>query len=333
MRILVIEDETMLRSGIVRGLAKIAGAQVVDAGDLPSALVLVDQATPDVIVSDIDLPGRSGLELLGELGRRGLRTPVIFASGYLRAYRSQIPPNANVEVMEKPVSLDELRAAVMRRGQKHRPSSSEFAPFSVADYLQLAGLGRHSVVVEVERDGVELGNIIVWAGETWSARDQRGKGEEALRRLAFASGTVSRCKTLAEEPKEPRNLPGHWEMVLLEAARQTDELGPEGADSTPNPPISGPLDAAFEAGPPSDADAVPAPAEVPPVSRRAPEDVAFEEAWEDGVEALLHRDYPRALRAFLAARELRPSDTKVHANIRRLDELGIKPDEKAGEPN
>lgn len=335
MRILVIEDEAMLRSGIVRGLAKIAGAQVVDAGDLPSALDLIDRAAPDVIVSDIDLPGRSGLELLGELGRRGLQTPVIFASGYLRAYRSQIPPNANVEVMEKPVSLDELRAAVMRRGQKHRPSSSEFAPFSVADYLQLAGLGRHSVVVEVERDGVEVGNIVVWAGETWSARDQRGKGEEALRRLAFATGTVSRCKTLAEEPKEPRNLPGHWEMVLLEAARQTDELGSSGSvDSTPRAPISGPLEAAPAPTPSPPAPPPPPPAvEPPPVSRRAPEDVAFEEAWEDGIDALLHRDYPRALRAFLAARELRPSDTKVHANIRRLDELGIKPDQKAGEPN
>lgn len=327
MRILVIEDETMLRSGIVRGLAKIAGAQVVDAGDLVHGLALIDAETPDVIVSDIDLPGRSGLELLGELGRRGLRTPVIFASGYLRAYRSQIPPNANVEVMEKPVSLDELRAAVMRRGQKQRQSSSEFAPFSVADYLQLAGLGRHSVVVEVERDGVELGHIVVWSGETWSARDRKGVGEDALRRLAFAKDTVSRCKTLAEEPKEERNLPGHWEMVLLEAARQADERGPslfppDLLTTPPSGPVSEPL-ATTPAPPESRAEAA------PPVSRRAPEDVAFDEAWEDGVEALLTKDYPRALRAFMAARELRPSDTKVAANIRRLEELGIHP----GEPN
>lgn len=316
MRILVIDDEAMLRSGFVRGLSKIPGAEVVEAADLPQALAHLDVGAADVIVSDIDMPGRSGLELLGELGRRGMRTPVIFVSGYLRAYGSQIPPNANVEVMEKPVSLDELRAAVARRAVKARPSG-EFLPFSVADYLQLAGLGRHSVVVEVERDGVTVGQVVVWAGETWSAKDERGRGEEALRRLAFSKGTIARCRTLTDEPKGERDLPGHWEMVLLEAARQADELGV--------------VDESWEAqqsAPPRAPMAAPAPAVVvePPLPRRSPEDVAFDEAWEDGVEALLKRDYPRALRAFIAARELRPSDTKVEANIRRLTELGVRPD-------
>jgi CheY-like chemotaxis protein len=316
VRILVIDDEAMLRSGFVRGLSKIPGAEVVEAADLPQALAHLDVGAADVIVSDIDMPGRSGLELLGELGRRGMRTPVIFVSGYLRAYGSQIPPNANVEVMEKPVSLDELRAAVARRAVKARPSG-EFLPFSVADYLQLAGLGRHSVVVEVERDGVTVGQVVVWAGETWSAKDERGRGEEALRRLAFSKGTIARCRTLTDEPKGERDLPGHWEMVLLEAARQADELGV--------------VDESWEAqqsAPPRAPMAAPAPAVVvePPLPRRSPEDVAFDEAWEDGVEALLKRDYPRALRAFIAARELRPSDTKVEANIRRLTELGVRPD-------
>jgi DNA-binding NarL/FixJ family response regulator len=91
VRILVIDDEAMLRSGFVRGLSKIPGAEVVEAADLPQALAHLDVGAADVIVSDIDMPGRSGLELLGELGRRGMRTPVIFVSGYLRAYGSQIP--------------------------------------------------------------------------------------------------------------------------------------------------------------------------------------------------------------------------------------------------
>lgn len=320
MRILVIDDEAMLRSGFVRGLSKIPGAEVVEAADLPQALAHLDVGAADVIVSDIDMPGRSGLELLGELGRRGMRTPVIFVSGYLRAYGSQIPPNANVEVMEKPVSLDELRAAVARRAVKARPSG-EFLPFSVADYLQLAGLGRHSVVVEVERDGATVGQVVVWAGETWSAKDERGRGEEALRRLAFAKGTIARCRTLTDEPKGERDLPGHWEMVLLEAARQADELGV--VDGSWDVQQSAPVPA--ESSAPAPAPAPPAVAE-PPSPRRSPEDVAFDEAWEDGVEALLKRDYPRALRAFVAARELRPSDTKVEANIRRLTELGVRAD-------
>ncbi len=314
MRILVIEDETMLRTSITRGLSKIVGATVVDAGELDLALVHLDGTPPDVIVSDIDLPNRSGLELLGELGRRGLRVPVIFVSGYLQAYRSQIPPHADVEVMEKPVSLEELRAIVMRRARPSKPSI-ELAPFGVADYLQLAGLGRHSVLLEVEQDGALLGEIVVWCGETWFASDRQGGGEAALKRLAFVKGSSVRCKTLLERPEE-RNLPGHWEMVLLEAARKSDEEAQSG--STTDAEALGELTWGASEAP------QPAPPPLPP--RRAAEDIAFEEAWDEGIDALLSRDYPAALRAFLVAKELKPDDSKVHANIKRLAELGVTHD-------
>lgn len=329
MRILVIEDETMLRSTIARGLSKINGAVVSDAGDLESALALLDGTPPDVIVSDIDLPGRSGLELLGELGRRALRIPVIFVSGYLQAYRSQIPPHANVEVMEKPVSLDELRTAVLRRSPRASRPTIEVAPFSVADYLQLAGIGRHSVVLEVERDGRVIGEVVVWAGETWSAVDELGKGEAALRRLAFAAMTQVRCRTLLEHP-EGRNLPGHWEMMLLEAARQNDE------EQAASREASSDVDSAWDSPPPQAAHRAPTPppppSPPPPQPRRSALELAFEDAWEEGLEALLSKDYPSALRAFLAARELKPEDLKVHANLKRLAELGYGADSPSSSP-
>ena len=329
MRILVVEDETMLRSTIARGLSKINGATVNDAGDLESALAILDKTPPDLIVSDIDLPGRSGLELLGELGRRALRIPVIFVSGYLQAYRSQIPPHANVEVMEKPVSLDELRTAVLRRSPRASRPTIEVAPFSVADYLQLAGIGRHSVVLEVEREGRVIGEVVVWAGETWSATDELGKGEGALRRLAFAGMTQVRCRTLLEHP-ETRNLPGHWEMMLLEAARQNDEeiAASQGGGAAD-------VDSAWD-NPPAPAPRVPTPPppppSPPPQPRRSALELAFEDAWEEGLEALLTKDYPTALRAFLAARELKPEDLKVHANLKRLAELGYGADSSRSSP-
>lgn len=320
MRILVVEDETMLRSTIARGLSKISGAVVADAPDLDSALDEMDRTAPDVIISDIDLPGRSGLELLGELGRRGLRVPVIFVSGYLQAYRSQIPPHANVEVLEKPVSLDELRMVVQRRAPRASRPGIEVAPFSVADYLQLAGIGRHSVRLEVERDNRVVGEVTVWNGETWSASDAIGKGEGALRRLAFSTGTHVRCCSLFEQPGD-RNLSGHWEMVLLEAARRDDE---ERASSVqPHQPEE--IDESgwdLPAPPPPPKPAEPVVQE-PPHPRKSALDVAFEEAWEEGLEALLVKDYPAALRAFRAARELKPEDLKVHANLKRLAELGF----------
>lgn len=54
-RVLILEDETVLRASMARGLAKLP-AQIDEAGTLAEAIAQLDRALPDVIVSDLDLP-------------------------------------------------------------------------------------------------------------------------------------------------------------------------------------------------------------------------------------------------------------------------------------
>jgi Flp pilus assembly protein TadD len=60
-----------------------------------------------------------------------------------------------------------------------------------------------------------------------------------------------------------------------------------------------------------------------------PEDAQrFGEVWDQGISALLTKDYPGALSAFLEAKALRPEDPRVAANLKRLEDLGYRaPDE------
>jgi hypothetical protein len=53
--------------------------------------------------------------------------------------------------------------------------------------------------------------------------------------------------------------------------------------------------------------------------------VAFESAFEAGVEALLGRDFPAAYAAFERAASIRPNDAKVITNLERLRQLGHGP--------
>lgn len=306
-RILLIEDEAVLRSNIARALGRLPGMEVFDAGSVDEAISLFARGKPDLVVSDIDLPRRTGIEILGELGSRGLHVPVIFVTGYLRAYASQIPRHANIEILEKPLSIDELRATVERHLKSASRSSSELAPFGVADYMQLAGMGRHSVSIDLEVDGRRVGTVCMVNGEAWSATDERGEGPDALRRLAFLEDAVVTCRTLVGDAG-PRTLDGRWEWVLMEAARIEDENHRLESD-----PASG---------------LPPATCAESPQERAAR---AFERAWDEGVEALLRKDYPTALDAFLRAREFAPEDTKVAANLRRLAQLGYAPSAEAGE--
>jgi two-component system invasion response regulator UvrY len=79
-RIYLVDDHAMLRDGL-RVLLEHAGHAVVgDAGDLPEALADIVRLQPDILLLDLQLDGRSGFELLAELGRRALPTRTIVLS-------------------------------------------------------------------------------------------------------------------------------------------------------------------------------------------------------------------------------------------------------------
>jgi CheY-like chemotaxis protein len=336
--VLLIEDETVLRGSMARGLGKMPGFSVIEAGNLAQALAVLDTAPPDAIVSDIDLPGRSGLELIGELRRRGLVTPILFVSAYLKAYRSQIPPNAQVEVLEKPVPLEQLRAWIA----EHVTASAERAPFCAADYLQLACMGHHSVEIIISQAPGGPGRIQVVEGQVWSAVDAYGKGIDAFKRCAFHRAGPIECHAIEGEPG-PRNIEGGIEALLLDAARELDERQRE-AKAPPGPvkrpsQIKVPAQGAAPAKRPSQvvpAQRHPTPVSTPAVSAPPPpsappeDDDAqrFGEVWDRGIGALLGKDYAGALQAFLEARTLKPDDPRVAANLKRLEDLGFPVPEK-----
>lgn len=297
-RVLVVEDEPMLLKSVVTGLSRIAGVDVVGVGSVGEAVTELEARPPAIVLSDIDLPDRSGIELLGELGARGLKPHVIFVSAYVKAYRAQIPPRAGVEILEKPVSLEQLREIVNQRlshSTAHTPS-----PFGVADYLQLATLGRHSVRIGVS--GGAEGSLTVVDGEAWGAEDAKGKGPEAFRRLALARGVMVFCETLNGTPGE-RTLTGSAESLLLECARMTDE---EARDAPV--PKAGFTELSLE-------EPTIAPARVELEER------SFESWFEEGVELSFKKEYGAALEAFKEAAELNPADSKVQINIARLEKL------------
>lgn len=82
MKILIADDSRVMRQIIKRTLrqAGFTGHQVVEAGDGREALELVTEETPDLVLADWNMPGMSGIELLGELRKRGLSVPFGFVT-------------------------------------------------------------------------------------------------------------------------------------------------------------------------------------------------------------------------------------------------------------
>lgn len=327
--ILIVEDEQTLRHSMVRGLSKLTGVELADAATATEARRAIAQKKPDLVISDLSLPDGSGIDVASELDRLGHRIPIVFISAFLGKYKSRIPTRNDIEVYEKPVPLEQLRSIVERRLGVEDEAPS---PFGVADYVQLAGMGRHSVLIEV-RGSTGRGEVFIHRGELWSAADKLGNGLEAFRRLAFLQSAQVTCRTLGRDDLPPRNIDGSAESVLLDAARAFDERGKTASDLDEN------WDAAFTEtrkntvvppAPPSSRPATPRgsiraarrssrPAPALSAAARAK---AFDDAYERGVDALLEKDYPTALVAFKEARELKPDDRRVVANLTRLRDMG-----------
>ncbi len=67
IRVLLIDDHPLVRQGIVNAFNDVPDIQIIDqAGDANEALACTQRNLPDVMVTDLTLPGKSGLDLIKE---------------------------------------------------------------------------------------------------------------------------------------------------------------------------------------------------------------------------------------------------------------------------
>lgn len=110
--ILVVDDEIRYRELYARVLRH-AGFTVQEAGSAAEALQFLEGATPDMIVSDVRMPGESGLDLLRRVREERPELPFLLVTAYadVREAVDALKLGA-VDYLAKPVDLDELLAAV-----------------------------------------------------------------------------------------------------------------------------------------------------------------------------------------------------------------------------
>ncbi|HEY7201849.1 MAG TPA: response regulator transcription factor [Candidatus Dormibacteraeota bacterium] len=121
MRVLIVEDDPQLAASLHRGLEE-AGMAVDTVADGPSALDAAPAAAYDVIVLDVMLPGRDGLDVVRALRERRLRTPVLMLTG-LGAVEDRVrglEAGAD-DYLVKPFALSELVARVRALRRRHLP--------------------------------------------------------------------------------------------------------------------------------------------------------------------------------------------------------------------
>ena len=134
MRVVIVDDEPLARERLKRLLQEFPGYEVVgEAGDGESALDVIDDEEPDLVLLDIRMGGMDGLQVGRQLAEMDVPPAVIFTTAYSEHALSAFDASAQGYLL-KPIRLEKLRDALQRvrkptRAQKPRTAApSEAAP-------------------------------------------------------------------------------------------------------------------------------------------------------------------------------------------------------------
>jgi two-component system invasion response regulator UvrY len=130
MRILIADDHAILRKGLKEILLEeYPSAYIEEVGDADSLFKKTINATWDVIITDLSMPGRSGLEALREIKQHSPKIPVLVLSIYPEdQYATRVLKAGASGYINKDAAATELVKAVQRvlLGRKYiTPSIAE----------------------------------------------------------------------------------------------------------------------------------------------------------------------------------------------------------------
>ncbi len=169
MRILLAEDQAMVRGALASLLRLSSQHELVEAADGDAALALLKQQSFDLLLTDIEMPGRSGLELAAWLQHQQSPTKVVIITTFGRSGYIRRALDCGVSgFLLKDAPVQDLLAALDKVQAGKRVIDSELA---------LLALGEQDPLNDKERRALRL------AGE--------GKSTAEISQLLFiAEGTV-----------------------------------------------------------------------------------------------------------------------------------------------
>jgi DNA-binding response OmpR family regulator len=213
-RVLLVEDEPSLARGVADYLRH-AGYDVrhVRRGD--AALAAVRDLRPDVVVLDIMLPGRSGLDVLRDVRAAGIAVPVVMltAKGDIVDRVHGLELGAD-DYVPKPFSVHELLArvrALVRRARRETSPVPEALVLGLVrfDFRALTASGPARAAELTPHDVLVLRVLAARRGEVVSRLDiieeVCGLDSEATLRTVD-NHIVALRRAIGDDPKRPRFL-------------------------------------------------------------------------------------------------------------------------------
>ena len=111
MKVLVADDSSVMRKIIIRSLTSVGITEIVEAANGQEAIDKFKQTPVDLILTDWNMPEKSGLDVVVEIRATGSQVPIIMVT--TEAQKGQVIAAFQAGVndyLTKPFEADDLRA-------------------------------------------------------------------------------------------------------------------------------------------------------------------------------------------------------------------------------
>jgi len=143
---LVIDDEQLARKAIISLIKAHPAIEVIgEADDAKQAASLIGVHQPDLLFLDIQMPGKSGFDLLNDVNYQG---KVIFVTAYDEYALRAFEVNA-LDYLMKPISPERFQKAVERLNEQEEPHILPLNQDLRYDDRLFLLMGRHMVFLKI----------------------------------------------------------------------------------------------------------------------------------------------------------------------------------------
>jgi predicted regulator of Ras-like GTPase activity (Roadblock/LC7/MglB family)/ActR/RegA family two-component response regulator len=221
-RVLVVDDEEdmlwMLQRNLNKGMQDV---EILAAKSAEEALAILSDKPANLVITDINMPGMNGLDLLIEINNRFPETGVIIMTAYpSNAYENKAMMSGSLRFIEKPFDINDVRNIVKEALKVHEGFQGTVDGIDLIDIVQFNALSRATAALKVTT-GDNEGMIFFKDGVVVHAMCGQETGEIAFFTiLDFNGGSLQNIRGV-----EPPIVSIHKsiEGLLFEAAVKNDE--------------------------------------------------------------------------------------------------------------
>lgn len=221
-RVLVVDDEEdmlwMLQRNLNKGMQDV---EILAAKSAEEALAILSDQAVNLVITDINMPGMNGLDLLIEINNRFPATGVIIMTAYpSNAYENKAMMSGSLRFIEKPFDINEVRAIVKEALKVNDGFQGTVDGVDLIDIVQFNALSRATAALKVTT-GEQEGMIFFKDGAVVHAMCEQQIGENAFFTiLGFNGGSLQNIRGVQPPIVSIRK---SIEALLFEAAVKNDE--------------------------------------------------------------------------------------------------------------